>query len=216
MRNMKRLLLVLLLFVTFGIHAAETPEPGPEELVQNTLTKVLEILNKDAVALKDDPAEVERLVDEVLLSVIDFDAFSKLTLGHNWRRATAEQRQRFINEFKGMLIRTYTKYLVDYSGTIVKLLPNKALQHDPRRRMVLTEVSQPGKPPLAVSYSFWFNKGNWQAYNLTVDGLSLVHLFRTDFNREIDQTNLDALISKLSDTNRDAARKKDREPGSAP
>lgn len=213
MWNMRCLLLVLLVFSSFGTNAAETPEP--EELVQNTLTQVLGILNKDAVALKDDPAGVERLVDEILLPVIDFNAFSKLTLGHNWRRATAEQRQRFINEFKGMLIRTYTKYLVDYSGTIVKLLPNKAQQRDPKRRMVLTEVSRPGKAPLAVSYSFWFSKGNWKAYNLTVDGLSLVHLFRTDFSREIDQTNLDVLISKLADTNRDAAREKDREPGSA-
>ncbi|MEN8129914.1 MAG: ABC transporter substrate-binding protein [Pseudomonadota bacterium] len=213
---MKRLLLVLLLFVPFGLNAAETQEPGPEEIVQNTSTKVLEILNKDVLALQDDPVEVERLVDEILLPVIDFNAFSKLTLGHNWRMATAEQRQRFINEFKGMLIRTYTKYLVDYSGTNVRMLPNKAQQHDPRRRTVITEVSRPGKAPLAVSYSFWFNKGNWKAYNLTVAGLSLVHLFRTDFNREIDQTNLDALISKLSNTNRDAAKKKDREPGSAP
>lgn len=216
MRNMKRLLLVLLLFVTFGLNAAETQVPGPEEIVQNTSTKVLEILNKDALALQNDPAEVERLVDEVLLPVIDFKSFSKLTLGHNWRMATAEQRKRFINEFKGMLIRTYTKYLVNYSGTNVRMLPSQAQQHDPRRRIVLTEVSQPGKPALAVSYSFWFNNGNWQAYNLTVDGLSLVHLFRTDFNREIDQTNLDTLISKLSNTNRDAAKKKDREPGSAP
>ncbi|MCP4408779.1 MAG: ABC transporter substrate-binding protein [Gammaproteobacteria bacterium] len=213
---MKRVLLVLLVLVTFESNAAETQKSDPEEIVQDTLTEVLEILNNDTVALKDDPAEVERLVDEILLPVIDFNAFSKLTLGHSWRQATADQRQRFINEFKGMLIRTYTKYLVDYSGTIVKLVPNKTQQRDPKRRMIITEVSQPGKSPLVVSYSFWFNKGKWKAYNLTVDGLSLVHLFRTDFNHEIDQTSLDTLIGKLADTNRNVASKNNRKPGSAP
>ncbi len=61
--------------------------------------------------------------------------------------------------------------------------------------------SRPGKPPLAVNYSFWLNGGAWNAYNVSVDGLSLVHLFRTEFDREINQTGLDALIEWLAKTN---------------
>jgi phospholipid transport system substrate-binding protein len=56
---------------------------------------------------------------------------------------------------------------------------------------------------LPVDYSFWFNDGRWKAYNVTVNGLSLVHLFRTDFNREIRESSLDALIERLAKTNLD-------------
>ena len=100
-----------------------------------------------------------------------------------------------------MLMRTYTKYLVDYAGVTVKIVPKQGTKSDPRRRVVFTEIIQPGKPSLPVDYSFWFNKGKWKAYNVTVDGLSLVHLFRTEFNREINETSLDALIERLAKTN---------------
>ena len=100
-----------------------------------------------------------------------------------------------------MLMRTYTKYLVDYSGVTVKIVPKEGAKSDPRRRVVYTEIVQPGKPPLPVDYSFWFHGGKWKAYNVTVDGLSLVHLFRTEFNREINESGIDALIDRLAKTN---------------
>ena len=173
----------------------------PAEIVQETSEKILKILNKDAENLRNNPQEAQRLVDEVFLPVIDVKAFSKLTLSHNWSKASSEQRKRFIKEFKGMLMRTYTKYLVDYAGVKVKIVPKKAAKSDPKRRVVYTEIAQPGKPPLPVDYSFWFNDGKWKAYNVTVDGLSLVHLFRTEFNREVSDTGIDALIDRLAKTN---------------
>jgi phospholipid transport system substrate-binding protein len=193
------------MLVTFGINAAETQTSNPEEIVRTTTEKILGVLEKDAKKLKRNPQEVQRLMDQMLTPVIDFEAFSKLTLGHNWKKASPEQRQGFVKEFKRMLLRTYTKHLVDYAGTRIEVVPNKAKQKDPRRSLVLTEVYLSGKPPLGINYSFWFNKAKWKAYNVTVDGLSLVHLFRTDFTREIKQTSLDALIKRLANTNREAS-----------
>jgi phospholipid transport system substrate-binding protein len=135
--------------------------------------------------------------------VIDLNAFCKLILSDNWRKASPEQRQRFSNEFKGMLMRTYTKYLVDYSGIEMRLVSKKGAAQNSKRQVVFTEVIQPGKQSLPVDYSFWFNDGRWKAYNVTVDGLSLVHLFRTDFNREIRESGLDALIERLAQTSID-------------
>ncbi len=195
---------VLAISLTFLITQATANAAAlPSQIVQETSEKILEIINKDAAKLQSDPEEVERLVDEILLPVIDLHAFAKLILGHNWRKASPEQRQRFVREFKGMLVRTYTKYLVDYSGTKVSLVPKKGSQQDPERQIVFTEVVVSGKPPLAVDYSFRFNDGKWKAYNVTVDGLSLVHLFRTDYTREINETSLDALIERLSKANLD-------------
>ena len=197
---------ISIVFVVLSMLVAKTAPaatPLPKEIVQETSEKILEIINKDAQELQNNPKEVERLVDEILLPVIDINAFSKLVLAYNWRKASVSQRKRFIKEFKGMLIRPYTKYLVDYAGTKVRLVPKKGSQQNPKRQVVFTEVIVPGTPPLAVDYSFRFNDGKWKAYNVTVDGLSLVHLFRTDFTREINETSLDALIERLSKSNLD-------------
>lgn len=198
MRGMSLICLALALLVA---NTASATTPRPNQIVQETSEKILEIINNDAKELQDNPKEVERLVDEILLPVIDINAFAKLVLAHNWRKASVAQRKRFIKEFKGMLIRTYTKYLVDYAGTKVKLVPKKGSNQNPKRQVVFTEVTVPGTPPLAVDYSFRLKNGKWTAYNVTVDGLSLVHLFRTDFTREINDTSLDALIDRLSKAN---------------
>ena len=214
---MQRLFFICLVFVVFSAQAQNTASMQPDEIVRITSEKLLEVLKKDSEKFKNDHRDMRRVVDEILLPVIDFDAFSKLILGHNWRKATSTQRRRFIKEFKGMLIRTYTKYLVDYSGTQVKLIPNKReTRRDPKRRVVFTEVSQPGKPPLAVNYSFWLNGGAWKAYNVSVDGLSLVHLFRTEFDREIDQKGLDAVIDRLAKTNTDSSKDASSKSGASP
>lgn len=189
---------VLLLGICGGTFAKEAVST-PRELVTATSTQLLQILNAESEKLKDDPVKLNNLVYEVILPVIDFSTFAKLTLGHHWRTATPEQRKRFANEFRGMLIRTYTKYLVDYAGTEVTVLPPRGRQTN-RRQVVFTEVNQPGKPPLPVDYSFRFRKGEWKAYNVTVDGISLVQLFRTNFGQEIAQTSLNALIERLSNT----------------
>jgi phospholipid transport system substrate-binding protein len=172
----------------------------PVELVRSTSGEVLRTINNDNDTLKRDPSRLYDLVYKIILPIIDFDAFSKLTLGHYWRKASAEQRQRFVDEFKGMLIRTYTKYLVDYAGTEVNLLPQRGRQ-DAKRQTVLTEVTVPGKRPLTVNYSSWLKNGSWKVYNVTVGGISLVQLFRTDFAKEIDQTSLDKLIERLANIN---------------
>ena len=200
---MKRLLTTFLIGGIFPLAVAvlgASPIKEPAAIVRETSEKLVKIINEEAEALRKDPAKRNRLVYEVLLPVIDFDAFAQLTLGHHWRTATSEQRAKFVKEFKGMLIRTYTKYLADYSGTSVTIHPQKGPQDD-KRQTIYTVISQPGASPIPINYDFRFSKGSWKAYNVTVSGLSLVHLFRTDFNQEISESSLDGLIARLAKTN---------------
>jgi phospholipid transport system substrate-binding protein len=131
------------------------------------------------------------------MPVIDFEVISQLVLGTHWRTATAQQRERFKQAFKSMLARTYTKSLSDYAGTQVEVLPSRG---EPRGeyRTVYTEIrTGHGQPPLSVSYSFRLSDGQWKAYDLTIDGLSLVKNFRSSFGDEISRHGLDALIARL-------------------
>jgi phospholipid transport system substrate-binding protein len=170
----------------------------PREIVQETSDRVLEIINKRGKELERDPQERKRLIDEIIAPVIDFEAFSQLVLGLNWRTATPEQRERFMNAFKNMLTRTYTNSLSDYAGTQVVVLPARGEQ---RRdyRTVYTEIrSNESQSSLSVYYSFRrLSDGHWKAYDVTIDGLSLVKNFRTSFGHEIERHGLNALIERL-------------------
>lgn len=169
----------------------------PHEIVQETSDRVIEIINQRGENLENDPEARSQLVDEILGPVVDFEVFSQLVLGINWRTASPEQRNRFMSAFEDMLARTYTKSLSDYAGTEVEVLPPRGEQREDYRT-VYTEIStRGGQAPLSVAYSFRLDDGQWRAYDLTIDGLSLVKNFRSSFDNEIERHGLDALIGRL-------------------
>ncbi|MBA2410951.1 MAG: ABC transporter substrate-binding protein [Gammaproteobacteria bacterium] len=175
--------------------SAATKEP--DEIVQETSDHVLELINNRGEELENDPEARMRLIDEIILPIIDFPVFSQLVLATDWRTATPEQRTQFMGAFKSMMARTYTKSLSDYAGTRFNVLPARGEQREDYRT-VNTEIrTGQGLSPLRVDYSFRFNEGQWKVYDLVIDGLSLVKNFRSSFGNEINRNGLDALITRL-------------------
>ena len=107
----------------------------------------------------------------------------------------------FEKQFKLMLIRTYAKSVADFGDAEIVILPNEDAQKGKFYR-VKTQVSLSGSAPLNVDYMFRQQKDmQWKAFDLVVDGLSMVKNFRSSFGREITETSLDALIERIKNTN---------------
>ena len=191
---------LVMLLLTTSIHAID--QRTPEQIVEETSSHVLRVLNDDNDRLKEDPSLINDLINETVIPIIDLTAMGKLILGKYWKTASEEQRTKFITEFKDMLIRTYAKSLVDYGHAKVKVLPNRG-KKEGKYRTVQTELDiGSGKTPLQVAYVFRNNKEKeWKVFDLAVDGLSLIKNFRTSFGQEIKETSLDALIERLATTN---------------
>ncbi len=198
MRSKTTVFLAILLVVGVILSAVlSAPVREPREIVQDTSDKILEIINTRGEELENNLEERYRLIDEILMPIIDFEVVSQLVLGTHWRSATPEQRERFMKAFKSMLVRTYTRSLSDYADTRVTVLPERG---EPREdyRTVYSEIrTGQGQPPVSVDYSFRLTDSQWKAYDLTIDGLSLVKNFRSSFGNEIYQHGLDALIERL-------------------
>ncbi len=192
---------VLLLLLTVRVYAADSRTP--EQIIEETSTKVLKVLNEERERLRADPALINDLIKETIVPILDLVSMGKLILGRYWKQASEEQRSGFVLEFKDMLIRIYAKAMLDFGHARVKVLPD----HDKQKgkyHTVQTELDiGSGKTPLQVAYVFRNNKQNeWKVFDLSVDGLSLVKNFRTSFNQEIKETSLDALIMRLANSNR--------------
>jgi phospholipid transport system substrate-binding protein len=182
------------LFASAGAAAAS----APEEVVRETTDRVLERVRADEAALKADTSRLYGLVNELIIPHFDFEAASRLVLGKHWRTATDEQRARFVDAFKKLLVRTYANALFQYVDEEIVFKPTVA---DGDQVWVKTEVTQQGAHPIPVNYRMHQRNGEWKAIDVFVDGISLVVTYRGDFGSRVHQSGLDGLITDLEAKN---------------
>ncbi len=176
----------------------------PEQIIEQTSSEVLTIVNQQADRIRNEAGYVNTVVDELILPIIDLQSMGKLILGKHWKSATSGQQQRFIDEFKSMLVRTYAKSIADYGHAKVTIMRD-VKQKSKKFHMVHTELDLGSGAPLKVTYVFRQKDSAWRVFDLAVDGLSLVKNFRSSFDQEISETSLQALIERIANTNSEAA-----------
>lgn len=172
-----------------------------EQLVRDNAQKVLQILSENKDKVKEDPGFLYKLVNEVIVPNIDFKAMSKLVLAKNWRNASEAQRARFVEEFKGMLVRTYTNSLSKYAGNTEIIYLKSVNKKEGKYVSVYTEIVQSGKSNIPVNYSLHSTDAGYKIYDVVIEGLSLVKNYRTSFQKQIADTSLEALIADMAQKN---------------
>ena len=197
---MKNLFSIFILLASSMSLSAFADERTPEQIVEQTSSEILQIINEQSERIKTEEGYVNQVIDDLVLPVIDLQSMGKLILGKHWKTASDEQRQQFIEQFKAMLIRTYAKSIADYGHAKVTVLPSQTEQKKKRHR-VKSELDLGTGTPLQVDYVFRRKDDSWKVFDLVVDGLSLIKNFRTSFSQEISETSLDALIERLKNTN---------------
>ena len=189
--------LLLLLFITFT-QTSVANAASAKDVVNSVNQRIMQSLRANKASYTANPSKLNGLVQRDLVPFIDFTSFSKLILGTHWKTATAAQQQQFIRAFQGMLMRTYTKSLLEFTGsqlTITSEVPGAK----PKYAKVYGKFSSSaGKPKANVIFEMKQEGNRWKAYNITVNAFSLVKNFRTSFGREINQFGLDGLIKRLS------------------
>lgn len=172
-------------------------EMQPDELIKSTSEKVLSTLEQNREKYKEQPDEINQLVNDIILPHLDFRAMSKLALGKNWRSATEDQQNRFVDAFKNMLIRTYSKSLTEYAGQEIVFLPYRPPAEGKRTVTVQTQIKQNNGPVIPIDYSLRIKDDIWKVYDIKIDGISLVTNYRNTFAADINQLGMEGLIKKL-------------------
>ena len=203
MNTLRGLLAACLLTLPFALPAVSEPLDDPRELVIQTTDKILARIRAERVSLDQNPSLINEFVIDIVLPHFDFEAMSRSVLGKHWRRADAAQQQRFVKEFRDLLVRTYATALLEYEEEKIDFLP---LSRQPADSdvTVRTEIQQPGGLPIPIHYSMERQAGGWKVYDVSIDGLSLVGNYRTTFANEIRNSGLDQLIDSISKRNSDA------------
>lgn len=201
---MKKIIMFGLLLFVLGSSAPWAATKPPQEVVQNTSARMLDALRQNREELKRDSSRIYALVNQIVLPNFDFELMSRWVLGRNWQQATPEQRRRFAEEFRTLLVRTYAKALLEYSDNDIRVLPQANTAADSGETTVRTEVQPRTGSPIPINYSMHLNPDGWKVYDVTVDGVSLVTNYRSTFASQIRSNGLDSVIADLQQRNAQA------------
>jgi phospholipid transport system substrate-binding protein len=190
-----RVLLAGLLLATATVQAQDG-NLGPYELVDKVAKNILQDLDANRAAYRKDPKKIRELVDRNMLPHFDTNYAAQLVLAKYWRTANEEQRKRFIDAFYRSMLQNYGEALLDFTPDRMKILPFQG-KPDEKTATVKSEVRRDNGSRVPVNYSLRKTEAGWKAYDVTIEGISYVKSFRTDFGTEIQQKGLDALIERL-------------------
>jgi phospholipid transport system substrate-binding protein len=186
------------------ISVAQAEVVAPDVLIKTTAQDVLAIVRQDKDIQAGNQKKILALVDQKVLPHFDFTRMTQLSVGKNWRAATPVQKQALVTEFRNLLVRTYTKAFTQYSDQMVDVKPLK-MAADATEVTVKTSISKLGARSILVDYEMKKTADGWKAYDISIDGVSLVMSYRGTFNSQVEQSGIDGLIKTLSDKNASAA-----------
>lgn len=196
---MKRLF-ALLAALLFAASAAAT-DIAPDVLVKNVTNEVLDIVRKDKDIQSGNTKKTLDLVEAKVLPHFNFQRMTQLALGREGRQATPDQFKVLVEEFRILLVRTYSKALTEYRDQEILFKPLKMNPADTDVR-VRTEIRQSGGKPVPLDYYLEKNASGWKVYDLEVGGVSLVTNYRSTFAQEIQKGGIDGLIRSLQAKNK--------------
>jgi phospholipid transport system substrate-binding protein len=186
-----------------AIPSAQAQEVRPDVLLKTMSDEVIAELRKDKAIQAGDSAKIAALVESKIVPHFDFRRITQIAVGASWRRATSEQQERLTQEFKTLLVRTYSGALASYRDQTIEFRPLRA-RPDDTEVTVRSQIRQSGAEPIAIEYDLAKTGEQWKVFDVRINGISLVATYRTAFAEEVSNRGVDGLINLLSRKNRQA------------
>lgn len=196
-------LLLVLLVWTLPL-AAEPGLSPPQQVIERVSDGLRQVLREDRDRLANDPQYVYQVVDELLVPHVDLGRSSALALGPIWREASPAQREAFAEEFKRMLVRTYATAVDELGEWQIQFLPTPQAP-DQERALVRTRIQRGGGQPISVDYRMVHRNGHWLAYDVSIEGVSLLVNYRSTLVRLARERGVDGMIEELARHNLERA-----------
>ncbi len=194
-------ILALFLFA-FGLMPVSQAQPAaPDELVKSVTAEVIQIIKSDKEIQAGNPRKAAALIEDKVLPHFNFKRMTALAMGQNWRKATPDQQQILGEQFRTLLVRTYSTALTSYRDQTIEYRPLR-MQPADTEVTVRSYVKQTGAEPIGIDYSMEKNDSSWKVYDVAIAGVSLVTTYRDTFNIEVRNSGIDGLIKTLSEKNR--------------
>jgi len=200
MRFLRGLTKILALSTWVVGAGAALAQEAPDAMVKRVSQEVLQIIRSDPKVQAGDQQRIREVVETKLLPNFDFERITALAMGRHWRKATPEQQKLLVDQFRQLLVRTYSGALAQYRDQTMDYKPLRA-DAGATDVTVRTEVVRPGQAPVQIDYGMAKGPAGWKVYDVIVGGVSLVTNYRDEFNEQIKNGGIDGLIKTLTAKN---------------
>ena len=188
-----------------GAVFAQTPDQTttPDALIKMVVTDVMASVKADPDIQKGNIPKIVELVDKKIVPYTDMRRTTEMAMGPNWKKATPEQQNQLVSEFKNLLIRTYSGALSQLRDQTVQFKPLRAAPDD--KEVVVKTVVLGRGDPVPLDYRLEKTDKGWKVYDMNIMGVWLVEAYRNQFTNQISQNGIDGLVKFLQDRNKQLA-----------
>jgi phospholipid transport system substrate-binding protein len=201
-RRMIRKTVVWLAALCLMLPALARAEAGEAvQMVKEVTEEVLSTLREDKDIRAGNTERAASLIENKVAPHFDFQRMTRLAIGSAWQKATPEQRDTLVKEFRTLLVRTYANAMTNYRDQKV-IFKQASASNANGEVTVHSQVVRPGSQPVPVDYSLIQAAGDWKVFDVVISNISLVTNYRNNFTEEVSRGGVDGLIQSLHDKNR--------------
>jgi phospholipid transport system substrate-binding protein len=194
------------MFAGSVLAAAPATAEGPDVLVKRVSTEVIDSVKADKDIQSGNRNKIMELVQAKILPYVDSEKMTSLAAGRFWRQATPEQQKQLSDEFRTLLVYTYSGALSTIRNETVEFKPFRADPADTEVE-VRSQVNMSRGEPITLNYRLTKSPQGWKIFDINVLGAWLVETYKSTFASEINKGGIDGLIKKLQERNKQLARK---------
>jgi phospholipid transport system substrate-binding protein len=178
---------------------------APDVLVRKVVSDMLAAIRNTPSGDREGREKALALAKQKILPHIDFERMTRLAVGRAWRSADTPQRQALVAQFSTLITRVYSAAIDAYDGHEIQVDPLKLSPAD-NDVIVRSRFKKAGAQPVEVNYAMWKAAQGWKVYDISVENVSLVITYRSQFGEEAARSGIDGLIRSLAEKNRTATR----------
>jgi len=186
-----------------AVFAQAVDQSTPDGLIKSVVSDVMASVKSDPEIQKGNIPRIVELVEKKILPYADMRRTTEMAMGPNWKKATPEQQAQLVNEFKNLLIRTYSGALSQLRDQTVQFKPLRAAPDD--KEVVVKTVVIGRGDPVPLDYRLEKTANGWRVYDMNILGVWLVEAYRNQFANQISQNGIDGLVKFLQERNKQLA-----------
>ncbi len=173
-------------------------DPAPVTVLKESTTEMLSALKTHQGTLKSHPKYLEDQIRRIVVPKFDLTSMSQSVVGRrHWEESSPAMRQAFIREFTALVINVYSAPLLDYNGDKVQFLPLREGIEGQSRVVVQTIILRPTGQRIAVNYSLKNLGGTWKVYDFSIEGISMVASYRSQFAEVLETKGMSGLLAQI-------------------
>jgi len=186
-------IITIFLFFSITTYAGDSPDI----FLKKSVREVAQFISENKETLENNESFLKAKVDQLIIPKLDIELMSKIVLGKKiWLSINNYQREKFILAFRGLMVKTYMKSLTAFNGEKIEFMPYKEGKRSDIAKVKSIYLLPEGE--IAVNYRLKSNKADeWKVFDISIDGISLLRNYRSDFQNHVEDHGINALIDDL-------------------